>query len=172
MKARDVTDLYNLLENNGIKVWLDGGWGVDALLGKQTRNHEDVDIVVQEKDLSKIRELLVVQGYKDVERNDTTDWNFVLGDDKRRLVDIHAFHFDSEGNGLYGNRGLTYPASSLTGVGKIAELEVRCISAEQVIKFHSGYKLKEKDFQDVSALCKKFGIDLPEGYTRLKNNHK
>lgn len=24
--------------------WLDGGWGIDVLAGKQTRSHRDVDI--------------------------------------------------------------------------------------------------------------------------------
>jgi hypothetical protein len=31
-----------------------------------------------------------------------------------------------------------------------------------MVKFHSGYELKKKDFQDVSALCEKFGIELPQ----------
>jgi len=37
MNIADVIDLYTQLENLGIEVWLDGGWGVDALLGEQTR---------------------------------------------------------------------------------------------------------------------------------------
>src|SRR5207249_348914 len=39
MSAADAFGLYELFEDNGIKVWLDGGWGVDALLGEQTREH-------------------------------------------------------------------------------------------------------------------------------------
>ena len=42
--AKDVTDLYSTLESEGIKIWIDGGWAVDALLGEQTRTHEDLDI--------------------------------------------------------------------------------------------------------------------------------
>ena len=34
--AADVVALYTELESLGIKIWIDGGWGVDALLGKQT----------------------------------------------------------------------------------------------------------------------------------------
>ena len=37
MKARDVVEVVQLFERNGIQVWLDGGWGVDALLEEQTR---------------------------------------------------------------------------------------------------------------------------------------
>jgi lincosamide nucleotidyltransferase A/C/D/E len=57
-----------------------------------------------------------------------------------------------------------YPAASLTGTGTIERQAVRCISAEWMVKFHSGYDLKDKDFRDASALCKKFGIDLPPVY--------
>ena len=28
----------------GCRFWLEGGWGVDALVGRQTRPHRDVDI--------------------------------------------------------------------------------------------------------------------------------
>jgi hypothetical protein len=41
---------------------------------------------------------------------------------------------------------------------------------EWMVKFHSGYPLKEKDFRDVSALCKKFGIDLPAEYERFNKS--
>ena len=66
MEKKDVVDLYKLLEENGIEVWIDGGWGVDALLEKQTRPHKDLDIAVQWKDVPKLRELLSTQGYKQV----------------------------------------------------------------------------------------------------------
>ena len=39
-----------------------------------------------------------------------------------------------------------------------------------MVKFHSGYELKEKDFQDVAALCEKFGIELPQGCVQFKNS--
>ena len=96
MKLKDVLETVQLLEKAEINVWLDGGWGVDALLGEQTRIHDDVDIVIQEKDIPKLRKLLEAKSYHDIERNDTSAWNFVLGDDKGHLIDVHAFTFDSE----------------------------------------------------------------------------
>jgi hypothetical protein len=35
LNAADVVELIGLLEEHGIDVWLNGGWGVDALLGHQ-----------------------------------------------------------------------------------------------------------------------------------------
>jgi lincosamide nucleotidyltransferase A/C/D/E len=56
------------LETLGIKIWIDGGWGVDALLGEQTRLHEDLDIALQQKDVPKLCELLEADGYREVKR--------------------------------------------------------------------------------------------------------
>ncbi len=170
MNLADVMDLYTQLNRLGIAVWLDGGWGVDALLGEQTRPHSDVDIVIQQGDVPRLRELLEAQGYGDVPRDDTSAWNFVLGDSRGRLVDVHAVVFDAEGNGLYGppERGVMYPAGSLTGMGDLDGYAVKCISAEYMVKFHTGYKLRESDFHDVSALCARFGIDTPGEYAVLQ----
>ena len=35
-----------MLQSAGVRVWLDGGWSVDALLGEQTRPHADLDLAV------------------------------------------------------------------------------------------------------------------------------
>ncbi len=170
MNADDVVQLYTQLEGLGVEIWIDGGWGVDALLGQQTRPHEDVDIVIQQKDLPVFRKLLEDQGYADVLRDDTSDWNFVLGDDQEHLVDVHVIVFDDKKNGIYGpvERGMMYPAASLTGTGVIDDHKVRCISPEYLVQFHSGYELQESDYRDVSALCERFGIDLPQEYERFK----
>ena len=40
----DLFEVLDMIEQLGIRYWLDGGWGVDALVGRQTREHRDVDI--------------------------------------------------------------------------------------------------------------------------------
>ncbi len=39
MTSSALMELIDLLERASIDVWLDGGWGVDALLENQTRLH-------------------------------------------------------------------------------------------------------------------------------------
>src|SRR5207247_10666750 len=51
MSAADVLGVLAALDGRGIPAWLDGGWGIDALLGEQTRPHEDVDLVVPVPDV-------------------------------------------------------------------------------------------------------------------------
>lgn len=172
MTSRDVIDLYESLEGLGVEIWIDGGWGVDALLGEQSRSHSDLDIAIKERDLAKFRELMQERGYKDIKIEIARDWNFVLGDEHGREIDVHVIVLNAQGNGIYGptEKGEMYPAASLTGAGLIDGRRVRCISPEWMVKFHSGYELKDKDFQDVSALCRKFGIDLPPEYARFEKS--
>jgi lincosamide nucleotidyltransferase A/C/D/E len=153
------------LDNLGIPIWLDGGWAVDALLGEQTRHHEDLDIVIEQRHLSRLCEHLRSKGYANVPRDDTSRWNFVLGDDQGRQVDIHVISFfDGAGNGIYGpaeNRVL-FPVGSLAVKGTIGGYTVNCFSPEQLVEFHTGYKLDRNDFLDVKALCEKFNVEMPE----------
>ena len=49
MDAPSVIRIVDRLERDDIDVWLDGGWGVDALLGKETREHDDLDVAHVER---------------------------------------------------------------------------------------------------------------------------
>lgn len=163
----DVHDLYHLLDDLAVEIWLDGGWAVDALLGEQTRPHDDIDIVIESGDVSRLREALEARGYREVLRDDSRPINFVLSDTGReagRIVDFHVIVLDAEGNGDYGDEKAAFPAWGLTGTGQIGGLAVRCLSLELLVQFHQGYPLRDKDFHDVARLCEKFSIPLPEQY--------
>ncbi|MGZ6346476.1 MAG: nucleotidyltransferase domain-containing protein [Anaerolineales bacterium] len=161
MTAKDVITIVSLLNENDINVVIDGGWGVDALLGKQTRTHADLDVAVEHKDVPKIRALLEAKGYHEVPWGDTWECNFVLGDDKGHLCDIHSCTFDENGNNIFG---VKYPYESLKGSGLINGDPVKCITPEWMVKFHRGYKLDENDYHDVKQLCVKFGIEMPKEF--------
>ena len=165
MTANDVIEIVELFNRNHIDLIIDGGWGVDALLGEQTRPHADLDIAVQHKDVAKIRALLEARGYKDVPRDDTRECNFVLGDDRGRQIDIHSYTFDAAGNHIYG---VPYPFDSLTGSGSVKGCPVKCISPEWMVKFHTGYQLDENDYHDVKVLCQRFGLEIPSEYEEFE----
>jgi lincosamide nucleotidyltransferase A/C/D/E len=167
MSADYALRLYKEFEALGCPVWIDGGWAVDALLGEQTRAHSDLDIALEDRFTMTLRENLISMGYRDVERDDTTKWNFVLGDASGHEVDFHTFVLDDSGN---VTEGTPYPKGSLTGIGRIKGIEVRTIDPQQLVKFHSGYELKEKDYKDVKALCEKYGLQLPDGYRHFEGS--
>lgn len=164
MNAEDVVELIRLLEANGIELCVDGGWGIDALLGRQTRAHDDLDVVVQHKDVPALRRLLTIYGYEELPRESEGDLTLVFSDAKARRIDVHPYTFDSQGNLV---SGIAYPIDSLAGTGVINGHPVKCISAEWAVKFHTQYEPDGLDFQDVHAVCERFSIQLPESYKKF-----
>jgi len=166
MRASDVTVLVRYLHEHGVDVWLDGGWAVDALLGEVTRPHADLDVVVEERQVGALRQALEARGYRDVPRDDTCAWNFVLGDDGGREVDIHVVVLDEAGNGRYGPAadGVAYPAAALTGSGTIDGLEVRCVSAAGMVAFMAPWvHVRGEPYRvAIAALCDRFGVARPK----------
>ncbi|MEO0823770.1 MAG: aminoglycoside nucleotidyltransferase [Pseudomonadota bacterium] len=160
------TVLWLISQSEGA-IWLDGGWGVDALIGTQTRAHEDVDIVLEERHAPLLVDCLRLAGFEDVPRDDTRPCNFVLGSSDRGLVDFHLVRFDPDGNGVYGipkPEGV-YPAEAFTGRGEVLGQPVRCMSAIYQMENHSsGYALRAKDFADMQALAAATGMPLPKHF--------
>jgi len=167
MVRSDVLHFYQSWIDLRLTIWIDGGWGIDALLGKQTRDHNDLDITVQEKDLPALMRHVVDEQFVEIPKPDSRAWNFVMGDLLGREIDLHVIVLDEQGNGQYGPasaREGMYPAQALTGKGRIGERIVCCISAEFQLQSHNGYKLSAKDFHDVRAICSKFELELPTDY--------
>lgn len=165
MTAADAAEIVRWLAGHGIRVVVDGGWGVDALLGEQTRPHSDLDIAMAHADTPRLRELLASRGYREVPRDDSWECNFVLADDAGHEVDVHSCTFDAEGNNIFG---VAYPVESLTGKGMIDGYPVDCVPPGWMVNFHTGYPLDLDDYRDVSALCARFGIPLPAEYDRFR----
>jgi hypothetical protein len=80
MTKDEVCGFLALMDNLRVEVWLDGGWAVDTCLGYQTRHHDDLDIVIEERYVSTAVSALKHAGYAPVPRPDTRACNFVLGD--------------------------------------------------------------------------------------------
>jgi lincosamide nucleotidyltransferase A/C/D/E len=165
VQGKDAVELIRLLEHHGIQVYVDGGWAVDALLGHQTRVHNDLDIAIPHRYVLRLREILGSRGYR--ERNGPDNWecNFVLVDESGHELDVHSYELDEQGNNVYG---VEYRREHLTGEGVIDGHPVRCICAEWLVKFHSGYQLDENDYRDVKAVCERFGIPLPDEFGRFR----
>ena len=102
MTADDVDAFLGLMDTLGVRVWLDGGWAVDACLGAPTRRHGDLDIVIEERDVAAVVSALQARAYAPVARADTRPWNFVMADDAGRQIDFHVVVLDEQGHGAYG----------------------------------------------------------------------
>ena len=122
---KDAIDLINLAESLGITVFLDGGWGVDALLGRQTREHQDIDLFVEETQAARFIRALHQQGFKERTEAYSTPQHIVFADADGRTVDLHLFTYTSDGEIVF--EGETYPADTFSGEGCIGEKKVSCI---------------------------------------------
>ncbi len=162
MAAGDLVALLREIEKATIDVWLDGGWGVDALLGEQRREHDDIDLIGSLADLPRLLEFLEGRGYELVDGELPT--NVVLLDSAGRQVDIHPVAFDERGDGIYRMRNgedWVYPSWGFAGKGRVLDLRVRCLSPEAQVLCHTGYALDEDDFRDLRALQERFGVKAP-----------
>lgn len=111
MKENEAKRLYRLLLENGIQTWVVGGWGVDALYGKQTRSHKDLDLIIHVDHILKACQTIEEAGYstKDLFTENRPDIDsygniidtaFILFNAQKSGVDVQAIRFDPSGNGI------------------------------------------------------------------------
>ena len=163
MSAARAAAIVEHLEERGIAVWLEGGWGIDALLGRETREHDDLDVIVSLDQAAEIEDALRSLGY-DTKRGEAPK-SFEVVDAEGQQVDVHPVAFQPSGEAVYlmdAGREWTYPAGSLAGCGEIAGRPVRCLTPDMALVCHStGYALDAAHQRDVEALCDRFRLPLP-----------
>ena len=172
VRQEDAISIYQRLLDHGILAWLTGGWGIDALLGEQTRPHKDLDVIVLVDDVARLRELMDCDGYGLKElwsenrwvldaRGDETATAFVLHDSQGRELDVHAMRLDDGGNGIpaWEGEGLVFRRQDLAGEGVIGGVAVRCLTPEMQTLCHTGYELPDEQWRDLALLHEKFGIE-------------
>jgi lincosamide nucleotidyltransferase A/C/D/E len=168
MTASDVVRVFDRLDAAGVDAWADGGWGVDALLGEQTRPHDDLDLILRVDDVPAMREALGREGFALVEG--ATDSNFVLRDPAARAIDVHPVRFDDRGQGAYrmaNGEDWIFPPDGFEGRGRIDGREVLCLTADVQMLCHAqGYLPDEVDVADMRHLHARLGTRLLPPFDR------
>lgn len=151
MTAEDVLEILAAL--HGADVWIGGGWGVDALVGRQTRPHDDLDLMHRVDQEPQVLAALAAIGFEE-----TLSWRpvrFVLTDPAGRDIDLHPLRFAADGSAeqssLTPGEPFRYPANCFV-TGTILGTTVACLSAEQQLHFHQGYEPRERDLHDLALL--------------------
>lgn len=162
VNKEDVIEILTLVLDNGIRVYLDGGWGVDALLGQETRAHNDIDVFIEKKQEPLLLMLLKEKDFVEEMYPYTTESHTVWKDKQGRIIDLHKFEKDTENQIVF--EGEKYPEDMFDGVGRIGDIEINCIPAKYQVMFHLGYEFDENDIHDVLLLCKTFNIPIPDEY--------
>ena len=179
VRADDVISICQCFSAKGILVWLTGGWGIDALLRKESRPHKDLDVIALMDDIARMRELLAHDGYAlkklwpenrwviDTHGTETAT-AFVLQDSQGREIDVHAMRLDDRGKGVpaWEAEGLVFGRQDLAGKGMIAGFPVQCLAPEMQVLCHTGYELPDNQRRDLDLLHEKFGVEYPAQYSR------
>ena len=162
VSVTDVKQILQLAMEAEIKVFLDGGWGVDALIGYETRTHNDIDIFVEKNDYHKFIQIIKDNGFYEIKMEYTTTSHTVWEDENKRIIDLHCFEYTDDDKILY--EGNCFPLETFTGRGKVEDIEVSCIEPYSQVMFHLGYEFDENDMHDVKLLCETFHIEIPDAY--------
>lgn len=163
MHVRDVLEIVDLLKAMGVRVWLDGGWGVDALIECQTRDHDDLDVVILLPESDAARLALTTLGFGLTEDEPTLC--FVACDAGDRRVDVHTVTFDDEAlrrqeEGTFWR----YPPEGFSGLGRVGGRDVACLSAGAQVLCHLNYEPNETDRRDMKSLAASRGMALLAPY--------
>ncbi|MDH6568918.1 lincosamide nucleotidyltransferase A/C/D/E [Streptomyces sp. SAI-117] len=159
MDADEVVRILDLLRRAGTEVWVGGGWGIDALVGEQSRAHRDLDLMHRQEQEPAVLAALAGAGF--VESLDLRPVRFVVTAPGGREVDLHPLVFAGDGSAVQASgvpeRPFVYPASAFV-TGTVGGRTVPCLSAEQQVFFHQGYEPTERDRHDMALLRRVFGI--------------
>lgn len=159
MQAEDVLSVLAVLRDANADVWIGGGWGIDALVGRQTRQHRDLDLAHPKNQEPAVVAALADDGF--AETLNRRPVRFVVTDAGGREVDLHPLTFAPDGSAVQPSpdpgHPFVYPASCFV-TGTILAYAVPCLSPEQQVYFHQGYEPAGRDRHDMDQLRRAFGI--------------
>jgi lincosamide nucleotidyltransferase A/C/D/E len=151
--VENVLRILDVLEKAGVPASIGGGWGIDALVGRQTRPHSDIDLCVPAEQSDAAAGALATLGFEmTVDERPT---RFVMAGVGLGSIDLHPLRFLADGTArLAAPEGSEYvfPVGSLDANGTIGGRTVRCFTPEQQLAAHSGYDHAEDDIWDLALL--------------------
>jgi lincosamide nucleotidyltransferase A/C/D/E len=167
MLPGEVAAVYLDFEDHCIPLWLVGGWGIDALTERTTRDHHDLDVLVEVTSLERFLQRLDDLGFErrylweesrwvhDASWAETGDLPtaFVYGRDDGEQIDAHAFRHEDDGRiTALWTAPFELSAGDIGGRGVLAGLPVRCLTADAQRRAHTGYLLPPHQVEDLQQL--------------------
>ncbi|MFC8427011.1 nucleotidyltransferase domain-containing protein [Streptomyces sp. NPDC057253] len=167
--AVDVLAVLDALNRADVRRWLAGGWGVDALMGLQTRRHLDIDVVLAWEDgvEERAKRAMAGLGYRPLSDEVHPDGRpmpvrWVMDDGLVVVdllpVDLARWPFAALLNGhTNGRRAATATTANSTDptlddCGTIAGHPVPCLPLRLQLVVHQGYPTRKSDRHDVALL--------------------
>jgi lincosamide nucleotidyltransferase A/C/D/E len=164
MDEAAVIEVIRRLEDHGVRCWVLGGWGVDALEGLATREHKDLDVFLALSEHARAWRLLHEDGFRLAYRweenvdlpgdltGDVQPTAYVLQHDDGRELDVHVLGDDTDPMTVLWGHRLELVPGALDGVGTIGGATVSCLSAEMQVAAHQGYEVPEAQRNDLARV--------------------
>lgn len=148
----EVLAVVGWLTARGAIYQVNGGWGVDALVGRQTRPHRDLDVFVDEVAVPDLLAWLRHRGYQVVE-----DWlpvRIELASPCGR-VDVHPMAIQANGDGVQQGLGgdVFVHAATDRMTGHIGGHPVSVACRKWLIELRQGYDPRPEDLHDLALLA-------------------
>jgi lincosamide nucleotidyltransferase A/C/D/E len=164
MGLDDLLETMAALASSGVPYWIAGGWGVDVLVGRQTREHFDLDVVLEdyERDESRACAALAVLGFRNRETTDGGIWMpavSMLNDGEGRRIELMGIDWSRVESAFRiedgaGKKGV--PPNDLVamvlGMGSIDGRAAPCLSRRAQLLFHTGFPPTSEHLRDLEAL--------------------
>ena len=166
MDEVDASRLVCLLEENGVRCWVLGGWGIDALEGRATRAHKDLDVFLTLSAHGLAWRLLQRAGfllaYRWEENVDvpgdldgaTQPTAYVLRHADGREVDVHVLDDGTDPMTMLWDNRIELVPGALDATGTIGGTVVRCLSARMQVVAHQGYDLPDDQRSDLERVVR------------------
>ena len=174
MPERDVLRIIAAFDAAEVRFWVAGGWGIDALIGRQTRRHSDLDVVLDQNsgDEARARRVLAKLGFGFENLDAVADSRLPrivqLHDRGGRVIELLPVDLVSLGRPHHSNQLPEGRPADFDGrlcqsfaVGRIGSRPVACLAPAVQLALHQGYDLTKSDQRDVALLCSHFGLTPP-----------
>jgi len=174
MKIDDVQRVLSAFEAHDVPVYLAGGWGIDALLGRQTRSHDDLDIVIDdyEHQVKRALEALAPLGFRLIASYERRAWMpriAVLEDNTGRCIDLNSLDWKrlADEVGPFGTYGGARSACEqrVFSEGTLGDRRVPCLALDVQLLYHTAFELSASHRRDLDLLRRELGEPDPEGTT-------
>lgn len=144
--------IVDMLNSLNIRYWIEGGWGIDVLIGKQTRPHRDIDVDFDADYENVLLDRLAGIGYQII--TDARPIRIELYHSVYGFIDIHPFILSEPGRMRQANPdgGWFDLDASWFSEAVFEGRIIPCVSTQGQRLFHSGYELREIDQADLKSL--------------------
>lgn len=161
LPAEDAAELCRMLEQAGVRYWVMGGWGVDALLASETRPHKDLDVLISVHDIESLHNVLEEHGFhrkrvwtenRWLDGGETSPSAFVVADRQGRELDVHVIDVLADGRVVqHFDHPWPLPVSIET-TGMVGGKSIPCVSLETQLAMHVGYPMPAEQLRDLELL--------------------